>query len=415
MAFRLRLMRWMLGLPYPDPEQPNAYTLTEPRRSRAHMPAAIPAAYAAVGLLSSTLAQLPRTVGRLLDPLDDYWEPDPDHPVTDLLERPSRLVDPWLFWEWMFRCLYATGNAYAWIRRDGGVPVELVPSTCRRCEWVDGAAGPVLEYELELWGARPGMGDRRTELAGNVVALHGPGFNGWSSPSPIRYAASRTLDVMDQATEHQRALLAGVNVRAAIKVDPALVNLEPDRLTELQKRLEETYAGARKAGKIPVLPPGFDLTTSAGLSATDLQLVELLKWGVEDVARVYGIPPRMLGHYHEGFRATRFEAQAVDFERYTVRRDVRRAEEQLTAKLMTRDDVAAGRVVRMPSDRIRAGSWSEQVTAVDQAVAKAGVMTVNEGRRVLRLPERPDGDRLYQPKGAPAQDSPGEKDQDDAA
>ena len=72
---------------------------------------------------------------------------------------------------------------------------------------------------------------------------------------------------------------------------------------------------------------------------------------------------------------------------------------------MSADDAAAGLVVRMPADRIRAGSWTEQVRAVDQAVAKAGVMTINEGRRLLRLPPRPDGDRLLQPKGAPTQET----------
>ena len=115
----------------------------------------------------------------------------------------------------------------------------------------------------------------------------------------------------------------------------------------------------------------------------------------------------MLGHYHEGFRATRFEFQAADFDRFTVRKDARRCEEQLSVKLLSREDITQNLVVRMPSDSIRAGTWSELVDSVDQAVSKAGVMTINEGRRRLRLPELPDGDRLIQPKGAPAQNGSG--------
>ncbi len=133
-------------------------------------------------------------------------------------------------------------------------------------------------------------------------------------------------------------------------------------------------------------------------------MIELLKYSVEDVGRAFGVPPRMLGHFHEGAKvATTFEGHAVDFERWSIQEHVQRVQAQLTTKLVSADDAADGLVVRMPADRIRAGSWTEQVRAVDQAVAKAGVMTINEGRRLLRLPPVPDGDRLLQPKGAPTQ------------
>ena len=73
-------------LPQPDPEDPDFYSYRQPSLSSL---AAIPAAYAAIGLLSSTLGQLPRIVARLDDPLDDYWVPEPGHPVSELLRSPS--------------------------------------------------------------------------------------------------------------------------------------------------------------------------------------------------------------------------------------------------------------------------------------------------------------------------------------
>ena len=163
-------------------------------------------------------------------------------------------------------------------------------------------------------------------------------------------------------------------------------------------------AGARPA---PVRRTSCNgVATTGGLSAADIQLIELLKYSVEDVGRAFGVPPRMLGHFHEGAKvATTFEGHAVDFERWSIQEHVQRVQAQLTTKLVSADDAAAGLVVRMPADRIRAGSWTEQVRAVDQAVAKAGVMTINEGRRLLRLPPVPDGDRLLQPKGAPTQET----------
>ena len=396
----------ILQLPRPDPDSgPQAYTYG--RGLGASALAAIPAAHRAIGLLASTLARLPRTAARLEDPFADEWTPVPDHPVTALLEAPSRRVpDPWLFWESLFRALFASGNAYAWIRRDSrsGRPVELVPAACRLARW---APGPVAQYDLILLDGLRGLGEQITALAPDVLTLHGPGFDGLESPSPIHYAARQTLSVMALSGEHQRALLHGVNLRAAITIVPELFGrILPEQLQQYQDTLNQSYATARRKGQIPLLSPGFGLATVGGLSAADIQLIELLKYSVEDVGRAFGVPPRMLGHFHEGAKvATTFEGHAVDFERWSVQEHVQRVQAQLTTKLVSADDAAEGLVVRMPADRIRAGSWTEQVRAVDQAVAKAGVMTINEGRRLLRLPPRPDGDRLLQPKGAPTQET----------
>ena len=401
----------ILQLPRPDPDSgPQAYTYG--RGLGASALAAIPAAHRAIGLLASTLARLPRTAARLEDPFADEWTPVPDHLVTALLEAPSRrMPDPWLFWESLFRALFASGNAYAWIRRDPWTrrPVELVPAACRVTRW---APGPVAQYDLILLDGLRGLGEQITALAPDVLTLHGPGFDGLESPSPIHYAARQTLSVMALSGEHQRALLHGVNLRAAITILPELHGrILPEQLQQYQDTLNQSYAAARRKGQIPLLSPGFGLATVGGLSAADIQLIELLKYSVEDVGRAFGVPPRMLGHFHEGAKvATTFEGHAVDFERWSVQEHVQRVQAQLTTKLVSADDAAAGLVVRMPADRIRAGSWTEQVRAVDQAVAKAGVMTINEGRRLLRLPPVPDGDRLLQPKGAPTQET--ERDDD---
>ncbi len=399
-------------LPVPDPDEPGFHTYAQ----SSGLLTAIPAAYAAIGLLASTLAQLPRTVARLEDPLDDYWQADPEHPVSELLRRPSRLVDPWIFWEWMLRCLFGFGNAYSWIRRDSrGRPVELVPANCTRCQWVDGSQGSIAEYDLALWGATDNGGSRQMLRvpASEVVVLHGPGFDGLASPSPVQHAARRTLEVMDQAMGHEGRLLRGAGLRTAIQMDVALLELSNEQQQQYRDQLKRIYQDAREKGEVPVLPPGFTAASTGGMSAVDIQVIELLKWSVEDIARVWNVPLRLLHQYYEGQRVTQFEQQAVDFERWSLRGHVHRIEEQLSAKLLSHEEARDDLVIRLPTDRIRAGSWSEQVNAVDQAVAKAGVMTVNEGRRRLRLPPREDGDRLIQPKGAPAQDMASEPSSDD--
>ena len=96
----------------------------------------------------------------------------------------------------------------------------------------------------------------------------------------------------------------------------------------------------------------------------------------------------------------------MDFERWSIQAHVQRVQAQLTAKLLSAEEAADGLVVRMPADRIREGSWTEQVRAVELAVARGGLLTPNEGRQRLRYPPLEGGDQLLQPKGAPPQTAP---------
>ena len=186
-----------------------------------------------------------------------------------------------------------------------------------------------------------------------------------------------------------------------------LAAMNPDQYKALQAAVSEAYSGARNAGKTPVLPPGAGVERVDTLSATDLQLVELLKWGVEDVARAFNVSPIRLGHYHAGFRARAFEQQATDFERYTAHPLALRVTAQFRRKLLTRADRPAE--IRLSTDLLRQGALTERIGAAGPAVANYGMWTINEGRALTGLPPRPDGDRLLSPRGAPEQ-APGASD-----
>lgn len=361
---------------------------------------AVPAAYAAVNLLSAELATLPIEVRRR----DQVVE---DHPLADLLAWPSAMMDPWQLWEFVYRALMAGGNSYCDVVRLRGRPVELVPAVAIRAEYQSGTRGSRPAYDLELLGDDGrGRRDRVTRFGRDIVSLHGPGFDGLVSPSPISYAARNTLAMVHKVMTHQYSILdkgvaAGVALTQATEV--AKGRLSPEQIMELIERLQDGFSGARNAGKVPVLPPGMDVARMGSLSAVDLQLVDILKWSVEDIARVYNVSPIRLGHYHEGFRVSTFEAQASDFERYTIYPLALRVGAQLNHTLLTEADVRDGYTIALDSDMLALGSLSERIKAADQAVAKAGIWTVNEGRRLTGRPDRTDGDRLMSPKGAPAQ------------
>ena len=412
MAFEILKRIFGREVPAPDPEDPNFYTRGQASPSAL---AAIPAAYACMNVLSQALAGIRGAVATLEDATDDYWILDGGHPVSELLRSPTSLMDPWQFWENLFYARFRDGAGYAFIRREDGAPVELIPAAYNHAEHmrVNGGYQVVYDLSLMLVDPRTGVHARVKAPAPDVVVLAGPGFDGFTSPSPIQYAASRILDIASTAMDAQKEMLLHPNMTSVIQTDPELVNLTRERRRELQKELAETHFKARQSGLVPVLPPGFLLAAHQGLSAVDLRIIELLKWTVEDTARVFNVPPRMIGHYHDGFRPAKFEYQQAEFDRVAVLPEAKRVQEQLGFKLLSMADRDARRVVRLPTDRVRQGSWSEEVAATDQAVSRGGLLTPNEGRRRLRYPPIAGGDTLYKPKGAPDQDSGGGGDNSD--
>ena len=426
MAFKLigpRLRKWLWGkrlVPdydagYPDASGNHNYVWRDAHNANLE---AIPAANACINILADAMAQLPVTVGVLEDPVDDFWMPMEDHPISELLRNPApSLMDPWQFWEWLYRGLHAQGQSFCYIQRGQrdamnprGRPVELVPASLFEAPKFRGRRGR--EYMLNLMGREKGRGSTAAEPMrvsdADVIALHGPGFDGLTSPSPVQYAASLTLQGMDAGMREQLRNLNEANIRNAVQASAELAELDADVLNGLEDRVRKNMDDARNQGKWLVLSPGFTLASSEGISAVDSQLVQWLGWGVENVARCWRMSPTRLGHYHEGFRSTKYEFQATDFEVYTLRGHCQRTAAQFGAKLLTMEDTMAGRVMRMPSDRARRGSFSEESEAAGRLASTDALITPNEGRRRLRYKPIDDGDTLRQPKGAPPQDTGGE-------
>ena len=210
------------------------------------------------------------------------------------------------------------------------------------------------------------------------------------------------LETPKKAHQYQQVLFQGVNMRQAIKADPT-VRLTPKAFQEFREELIKSYSAARAAGTVPVLPRGWDLI-GGSMSVADIQLIEILKYTVEDIARVFNYPLRMLQHFHDGMRtSTMFESQASDYERWTIKPEARSIQDQMTYKLLMPEELRANLVIRIPTESIGLGSWSERLKAAADWTYGGGLGTVNEARKMLGYPAIEGGDKLVSPKGAPAQ------------
>ena len=378
---------------------------------------AIPAAYACINIMTAITAGLPKVAVEIEEIVDDFFEALPNHRVTELLRFPSSMIDPAQFWRFMLRQLFTHGNGYAYIRRNAaGLPEELVPAGCNSAQWEKLRDGRIMaRYNLSLMG-NPLEANVDT-FSPDVVALHGPGFDGLSSPSPVLHAARGALETIGLSIGHQKNILKGVNVRTAITTQSgsggAIANLDPAQKEQIRDEIKRAYREQARGGAPPIFEPGWQLSSAQGsLSASDLQLIETIKWSVEEVARIWGVPPRMIGHYHQGFRvATTVEAQAVDFERYTITPPTEMIGEQLATKLFTAQErIERDLSVRLITNKIARGSYTERLRAAGQAFANFGLLNRDEARRTVGKGKSPNGDKFMTPKGAGAPSgNPGQK------
>lgn len=359
-----------------------------------------PVVWNCINLLTSALVAMPFEV---VEKQQDGSFRKIDHEVQGVLENPSRLMDPHQHWELFIRNYIATGNSYNLVFRDGA-RVEGLINVVAWPRYV-GRSFRMLRRVYNISQISM-LFDRGSDLVPDreVLALHNDGFDGLMSPSPIVAAARQTIALLKSGRLHNRnSIDRGMTGRAVLQMDPALVSVSPDVRKEIREDLEEKYEGARNAGKVPVLPPGVAPGQMGGVSSVDLQLVELLKWSIEDICRVFDLPPRMVHHQHVGIRVDPKLSQLSSyFVRWSVLKHARRLSAQVTHKLLPVADIRRRRYIRMNPDMITAGTFDEKVMAVGSAVAQYGLLTINEGRTFLGYEPRADGDILISPIGAPA-------------
>ena len=364
---------------------------------------AIPAMSAAIQLLSTTMASLPRHV------VDGDGAPVPTHPVTLLLNRNHRRWPASAVWEYLYRSALHFGIGYAWIIRQGGQAVRLLPCDPRASSWRWTADRTHITFTLH-----PVVGRMRTEVpATDVLLIVGDGYNGVQGLSPMS-AYGVTMGVLRKSGQHLFSTLTnGMHIGGVVESDVEVgqgMGWDLNKVSDLRRKLVELFAGTLKAGGVPVLPPGFKFSP-VPYNAVDIELVKLLELNIEDICRIYRVPPRLIYHFRSGIRySADAESSNTEFAQYSIQPRADLMGDMVASQLLSdpaRNDRRLG--VRFETDRLYAGTVTQRAQVADQLVARSGIITVNEGREYVRTGRLPrlgpmdDGDRLLDPKGAPVQ------------
>jgi HK97 family phage portal protein len=301
-------------------------------------------------------------------------------------------------WDFMMRSRLYHGDAYAIIQRNGaGTVSSLKPVSKSR----------VITYEMEnsrlVYAVLPDAKARYAETLyfdqDDMLHVPGDGFDGISSPSVLQFelrgAGGTALAAQNQAGRmYSNGMMPGFTLTSP-DAPP------PEAMEQMRQQLNDNYGGVRNSYK-PMLLFGGMKAEALSVSPADAQLLESRKFQVEEVARIYGVPPFMIGHNEKTTSwGSGVEAMGAGFVRYTLRKHLHAFTNEFNRKLFPRGN----RFCEFDTSDLERPSFKDFVDALRTAVGRSGerpIMTQNEARGRFNLPPVPGGDDMSPLNGSAA-------------
>ena len=278
------------------------------------------AVYACVRILAETIALLPLHTYRTSP---NGKEKAANHPLYYLLHsEPNPEMTSFVFRETLMGHLLLWGNAYAQIIRNGrGTVMALYPLLPNKMI-VNRTDQGILYYQYEK--------DGQTYFLSHQDVLHIPGlgFDGLIGYSPIGMA--KNAIGMAIATEEYGAkfFANGANPGGVLE-HPGVVK-DPARVRDSWNAV---YQGSGNAHRVAVLEEGMKFQ-SIGIPPEQAQFLETRKFQLNEIARIFRIPPHMIGDLEKS-SFSNIEQQSLEFVMYTLDPWVVRWEQAMQRALLS--------------------------------------------------------------------------------
>ena len=346
--------------------------------------------YACLKVLMEAIGKLPLKI--------QQYTPDKgiriarEHPYYRMLnERPNRYMTASGFWSTCEQFRDDRGNSYAWIdTRDPKRPQlwHLDPSTVE--VYYDNAC---------KLSDVPDVYYRYTTKSGTVTlsseeVLHfrshytTDGITGVS----VRDQLSATLKGNIKAQEFiNKTIESGMTAKSVLNYTGSLNDANVQALVKEVTKYAKGEMKDKGIENIIPMPVGFSLTP-LNLKLADSQFLELRQYSALQIASAFGVKPYQVGDYTKSSYASA-EAQQLSFLVDTLLFIVKQYEEELTYKLLTDAEVAAGYHIKFNVGVILRADQKTQIDTLSAAVSNF-LMTPNEARERLDLPSKEGGDRL---------------------
>lgn len=293
-----------------------------------------------------------------------------DGEIHDLLHFPNKYLNRFTFVSLMNARLQLYGNAVAVIIFSSkGKPVELIP-----VEWAS--------VSMRLIKGEPVyvINDTDTGINGvylwwQVIHFKINSRNGWTGMSPI--SAARESIGLGLAAESFGSdfFLKGGNMKGVLETEGHMADPE---FKAWKKRWDKYYAGPAGDHTTPILEYGLKYKL-LGISQNDAQFLETRVHQIQEVARVFGLPPSVIGENSRN-TFTNGEQQDIQFVKYALSPLCKGQEVELEFKLMSRDNQEKLDIKYNLDGLLRGDMLSR--ARYEQTLVSAGILTRNEAREI---------------------------------
>ena len=353
------------------------------------------AVYSCVRILSETVAGLPLHVYRYND--SGGKEKDLRHPLYRLLhDEPNPEMTSFAFRETLMSHLLLWGNAYAQIIRNArGEVIGLYPLMPNKMT-VDRDPNGRLFYLYQRGSEDvPSIGsDSWVHLApSDVLHIPGLGFDGLIGYSPIAMAKN-AIGLAIATEEYGAKFFANGAAPSGVLEHPGTIK-DPQRVKESWNAV---YQGSANAHKIAVLEEGMKYTP-IGISPEQAQFLETRKFQINEIARIFRVPPHMLADLEKS-SFSNIEQQSLEFVKYTLDPWLVRWEQSMCRVLLTESEKP--RVfIRFNVEGLLRGDYASRMSGYATA-RQNGWMSANDIRALENLDRIPPelGGDLYLINGA---------------
>jgi len=225
-----------------------------------------------------------------------------NHPLLDLLYKPSPTMSQVEYFQALYSYLLIAGNNYILsVGGDKSPPTELYNLRPDRMKIRTGTRAMPVSYDYVLKGqvVESYLVDQAT---GNSKVKHIKLFNpldDYYGMSPMA-ASSVDIDQHNLANKHNVNLLQnGARPSGAVIFNPkdetgGHVQLSDVQRNQLMNDVNQRFSGTGNAGKPMLLEGDFDWK-EMGLSPKDMDFIQLKNMSAKDIALVYGVPSQLIG------------------------------------------------------------------------------------------------------------------------
>lgn len=286
------------------------------------------AVYSCVRILAEAVASLPLHIYKYTD---DGKERVIDHPLYAILhDEPNPDMTSLVFRETMMSHLLIYGNAYGQIIRDGaGRVLGLYPLLPDKMEVDRLENGELVYYYSRYSEENPNFKELGRIILRQQDVLHIPGlgFDGLVGYSPIAMAKN-AVGMTLACEEYGASFFANGANPGGVLEHPGVLK-DPGKVRE---SWNSVYRGTNNAHKVAVLEEGMKYQ-QIGIPPEEAQFLETRKFQINEIARMYRIPPHMVGDLEKS-SFSNIEQQSLEFVKYTLDPWVIRWEQSLQKALL---------------------------------------------------------------------------------